>query len=105
MGTRANQPDVATPSSLRNLVYRTTAPCFRNEPRPYCTGVKEKKCPDAVSPHAIRRGSITHFLPQDVPAEIVGDRMNVSRDVLDKDYDKRSADVKLEQRRAYLEEV
>jgi integrase len=92
-------------SSLRNLVYRTSAPCFRNEPCPECTGVKEKKCPEAVSPHALRRGSITHFLTQDVPAEIVGDRMNVSRDVLDKHYDKRSAEVKLEQRRSYLEKV
>lgn len=58
-----------------------------------------------VSPHAIRRGSITHVLSQDVPAEVVGDRMNVSRDVLDKHYDKRSEDVKLEQRRGYLDNV
>ncbi|MEF8893345.1 tyrosine-type recombinase/integrase [Halodesulfurarchaeum sp.] len=91
--------------TIRNHVYRMTAPCFRNEPCPDCTGESEKKCPEAVSPHAIRRGSITHFLTEDVPAEVVGDRMNVSRDVLDKHYDRRSAEVKLEQRRAYLEEV
>jgi hypothetical protein len=35
----------------------------------------------------------------------VGDRMNVSRDVLDKHYDKRSAEVKLEQRRGYLDNI
>jgi hypothetical protein len=58
-----------------------------------------------VNPHPIRRGSITHFLSQDVPVEIVGDRMNVSRDVLGKHYDKRSAKVKLEQRRSCLENV
>jgi hypothetical protein len=58
-----------------------------------------------VNPHAIRRGSITHHLAGDVPAEIVSDRMNVSRDVLDKHYDRRSADVTLEQRRRYLDEA
>ncbi|MFC7230694.1 tyrosine-type recombinase/integrase [Saliphagus sp. GCM10025308] len=92
-------------STLRGVVYRTTAPCFRNDPCPDCTGTDNRKCPEAVSPHAIRRGSITHYLTQDVPVEVVGDRMNVSRNVLDKHYDKRSEDVKLEQRRAYLKEV
>jgi hypothetical protein len=58
-----------------------------------------------VSPHAIRRGSITHFLSQDVPVDIVGQRMDVSRDVVDKHYDKRSAEVKLEQRRKYLDNI
>lgn len=92
-------------STLRNLIYRVTAPCYRGEPCEECTGAAERKCPDAVSPHAIRRGSITHFLSNDVPVEIVGDRMDVSRDVLDKHYDKRSAAVKLEQRRGYLSNV
>jgi hypothetical protein len=58
-----------------------------------------------VSPHAIRRGSITHFLSEDVAAEVVGDRMNVSRKVLEKHYDKRSEEVKLEQRRGSLETI
>lgn len=92
-------------TTIRCLVYRVTAPCFRGEPCSNCTGTADRKCPDAVSPHAIRRGSITHYLSEDVPAEIIGDRMDVSRDVLDKHYDKRSEEVKLEQRRAYLETV
>lgn len=92
-------------TTLRGIVYRTTAPCFRNEPCPDCTGTDDRKCPEAVSPHAIRRGSITHYLTQDVPVEIVGGRMNVSRDVLDKHYDKRSEEVKLEQRRGYLDNI
>jgi hypothetical protein len=58
-----------------------------------------------VSPHAIRRGSITHFLTEDVPTEVVSDRMNVSRDVLEQHYDRRSEEVKLEQRRGYLENI
>ena len=55
-----------------------------------------------VSFHAIRRGSITHFLTEDVPEKIVSDRMNVGQDVLDKRYDKRDESVKVERRRDYI---
>jgi hypothetical protein len=41
----------------------------------------------------------------DVPVEIVGDRMDVSRKVLDKHYDRRSEQVKVEQRRRYLDNI
>lgn len=94
-----------TRSSIRRAVYRTTAPCFRDNPCPDCNGGSGKKCPEAVNPHAIRRGSITHYLTKDVPAEIVSDRMNVSRDALDQHYDKRSEEVKLEQRRGYVDDL
>lgn len=41
--------------------------------------------PDGKSPEtAIRRGSITHHLSEDVPEKVVSDRMNVSLDVLEK---------------------
>ena len=92
-------------TSYRRTVYQTTAPCFRDQPCPDCVDSPERKCPEAVSPHAIRRGSITHYLTEDVPTEVVSDRMNVSRDVLDQHYDRRSNKVKLEQRRGYLEDI
>lgn len=92
-------------TSLRRRVYKVTSPCFRNEPCPDCTESLTGKCGEAANPHAVRRGSITHYLANDVPVEIVSDRMNVSRDVLDKHYDKRSEEVKLEQRRGYLDNV
>ena len=92
-------------TSYRRIVYETTAPCFRDEPCPDCVDNPDRKCPEAVSPHAIRRGSITHYLTEDVPTEVVSDRMNVSRDVLDQHYDRRSEEVKLEQRRGYLEDI
>lgn len=92
-------------SAFRNLVYRVTAPCFRSEPCQNCTNDTEGKCGDAVSPHSIRRGSITNFLSNDVPVEVVSDRMNVGQKVLDQHYDKRSEEVKVEQRRNYLERV
>ncbi len=92
-------------TTIRRNVNRVTAPCYLNESCPDCNHSTQEKCPEAVSPHAIRRGSITHFLTKDVPVEVVSDRMGVSRKVLDKHYDKRSAEVKLEQRRGYLDEV
>lgn len=92
-------------STMRRTVYRITAPCYRDESCPDCNKGTSEKCPEAVSPHAIRRGSITHFLSQDVPVEVVSDRMNVSRKVLDQHYDKRSEEVKLNQRRGYLDNI
>lgn len=92
-------------STMRRMINRITAPCYRNEPCPDCEEEVNAKCPEAVSPHAIRRGSITHFLSEDVPVEIVSDRMNISRRVLGEHYDKRSEEVKLEQRRGYLNNI
>lgn len=92
-------------ATLRRTVYLTTAPCFRGEPCEDCEADSDRKCGEAVSPHSIRRGSITHYLTNDVPVEIIGDRMNVSRKILKKHYDRRSEEVKLEQRRGYLDNI
>ncbi len=103
-------------TTLREIVYRWTRPCQYLGECPHsrkidsCEAMDDKnkaasKCPSSVSPHAIRRGSITHHLSQDVPEKVVSDRMNVGQDVLDKHYDRRSEEVKVEQRRGYLEGV
>jgi site-specific recombinase XerD len=92
-------------TTMRRKIYEITAPCYLNNDCPDCEEGDDRKCPEAVSPHAIRRGSITHYLTEDVPVEVVSDRMDVSRKVLDKHYDKRSAEVKLEQRRGYLDDI
>lgn len=92
-------------ATMRRIIYNVTAPCFLNEDCPDCSRDTDSKCPEAVNPHAVRRGSITHYLTQDVPVEIVSDRMNVSRKILDKHYDKRSEEVKVEQRRSYLDNI
>jgi len=101
-------------NSIRDAVYRITRPCYYGEDCPegrdpddceartypdYC------KCPVNVSTHAIRRGSITYYLTEDVPEAVVSDRMNVGKDVLDKHYDKRDEAVKVEQRRGYLDNL
>ncbi|ELY51071.1 tyrosine-type recombinase/integrase [Natronorubrum bangense] len=101
-------------SSIRDEVYFVTRPCFYGGECPVGRDPDEceatnyghySKCPSNVSPHDIRRGSITHHLSNDIPEKVVSDRMNVGMDVLDIHYDKRSEQVKMEQRRAYLENV
>jgi len=62
----------------------------------------EYKCPSSVSPHAIRRGSITYSLNNDMPDKVVSDRANVSPEVIEQHYDRRSKREKMEQRRDYL---
>ncbi|MFB6202414.1 MAG: tyrosine-type recombinase/integrase [Halorhabdus sp.] len=95
----------AAKTTIRRMIYRITSPCYRNDPCPGCKEKPGSKCPEAVSPHAIRRGSITHFLSKDVPVEVVSDRMDVSQKVLDQHYDKRSEEVKVEQRRKFLDNI
>lgn len=92
-------------TSIRRCIYELTAPCFLDNECPDCNKNVPDKCPEAVSPHDIRRSAITHYLTSDVPIDIVGERMDVSRDIVDKHYDERSQEVKVEQRRDYLDNV
>ena len=92
-------------NTMRRVINRVTAPCYQNKSCSDCKQDSDRKCPKAVSPHAIRRGSITHYLTKGVPIEVIGDRMDVSRKVLDKHHDKRSRELKLEQRRRYLDSI
>lgn len=103
-------------TTLRDVVYRWTRPCQYLGECPHgrqmdsCEALNDhkktaSKCPSSVSPHAIRRGAITHHLSNDVPETVVSDRMNVGQEVIDKHYDRRSEEVKVEQRRQYLEGV
>lgn len=101
-------------STLRDSIYRVSRPCEYTGECPHdreldsCEAIdrnKASKCPSSVSPHAIRRGSITHHLSEDVPEKVVSDRMNVGLDVLEKHYDRRTEDEKAEQRREYLDDL
>jgi site-specific recombinase XerD len=101
-------------SGLRSHVYRFTRPCQVGEECPHdrdpeeCEAVgrdQASKCPSSVSPHAIRRGAITNHLNSDVPENVVGDRANVSKDVLDQHYDQRTERERMEQRRGYLDNI
>lgn len=104
-------------STIRETCYRWTHPCQLNGGHcPHGRDVDScqalggedyapSTCPSSRSPHAWRRGAITHHLTEDVPVDIVSDRMNVSRDVLEAHYDRRTEEVKVEQRREYLSDL
>jgi len=101
-------------TTVRDTVYKATRPCYYTEDCPHDRDLDQceatyhgsySRCPSSVSPHSIRRGSITHHLSEDVPETVVSDRMNVGQEVLDKHYDKRTEEVKVEQRREYLEDI
>lgn len=102
-------------TTIQNYVYSVTTPCMFKDGCPHdreinqcdAAGVRTgaSKCPSTRSPHGVRRGAITHWLSSDVPEPIVGARANVSTDVLDKHYDRRTERKKMEQRRKYLNEI
>lgn len=62
------------------------------------------RCPSSLSPHTIRRGA-TYQLREDIPEKIVSDRCDVSSDVLERHYDRRTDREKMEQRRDFIEDL
>ena len=101
-----------TTSSIRREIYRLTQPCLYTNECPHNRVLDEceakgytntRGCPSSMAPHDIRRGSITEFLSDDIPKEIVADRCDVSLDVIDDHYDQRSMEDKSEQRRKYFQ--
>jgi hypothetical protein len=99
-------------STIRGTTYRLTRPCKVDQGCPHdrdpeeCEAAdgydKASTCPSARSPHDLRRGAITAHLLDEVPKEVVSDRMDVSPDVLDQHYDRRSKRERMNQRRKYL---
>lgn len=94
--------------TMRDWVYNMTHPCYDGSDCPHgreiesCDAVgknEPSRCPSAINPHAIRRGSITFCLNEDVGKDAVSERMNVHDEALDLHYDKRSESEKMEQRR------
>jgi site-specific recombinase XerD len=101
-------------SKIRQMVYAATRPCAYDQPCPHnrdpdsCEAGKytqASKCPSNVSPHDIRRGSITHLLRSDVPKQVVSDRVNSSPETLEKHYSQLTEEEKMEQRREYLDDL
>lgn len=101
-------------SLLRKHIYALTRPCKHSGHCPHgreqssCEATnynKSSKCPSSVSPHPVRRASITRHLNNDWPQELVSEKANVSPDVLDTHYDVRTQEEKRKNRRKYLEEL
>jgi integrase len=107
--TRYGRPHAMT---IASWTYGVTRPCVTTGECPHGRDVDEceaaqrrqdaSKCPSSVSPHAVRRGAITHWLSNDVPTPAVSSRANVDPAVIDKHYDERSEKQRAQQRRKYL---
>lgn len=100
--------------SIRETIYRLTQPCEMGESCPHdrdpetCKAQQHGKragCPSSRSPHGIRRGSITDHLRNGTPQEVVTDRCNVSKEVLEQHYDERNEREKMEIRRDFLRDA
>lgn len=100
--------------SVRRVCYAYTRPCKVGKDCPHGRSEDDCKaanysygceCPDSVSPHPLRRGSITHWLSSGVDDTMVSGRMDVSPDVIEDHYDQRSEREKMEARRQFLENV
>lgn len=95
-------------SNIRALTYSMTRPCQYGGD---CRCVEKhnysyaSRCECSRSPHTLRRGSLTNLLRNDVPKQVVGDRADVSTEVLDKHYDQMTQEEKMEQRRDYLNNI
>ena len=101
-------------TTLRGDCYRYTQPCIRSGECPHGRDIDDcpatdyeraSECPLSESPHALRRGGITNSLQQDWPMKAVGDRANVSEQVLEMHYNQRTEKEKMEQRRDYLDRL
>ncbi|WP_256403691.1 tyrosine-type recombinase/integrase [Halorubrum salinum] len=100
-------------SPIRLTAYRWTQPCRwgdcpHDEDPNTCEFRKREQlrdCPSSRSPHGIRRGAITKHLRDGTPEEVVSDRMNSSRDVIEQHYDERSEREKMRNRRDLIKDL
>lgn len=101
--------------TLQKYIYQWSRPCAIGEECPHDRDPKTcevtqrhdtgYKCPSSVSPHDIRRSSLTHALRNEVPVPAVSGRAIVSADVLDKHYNQMTDLETMEQRRGYFENI
>lgn len=96
-------------SVIRAICYKWTCPQYTGVGTCSCDGRpnqdEAKNCEASVSPHVIRSASITYWRSRDVPVDIVSDRKDVSPDVIEQHYDRRTKEGKAVQRRKYLDNV
>ena len=100
-------------SPIRLTVYRWTQPCrwgdCPHDEDPTTCEYRNREhlrdCPSSRSPHGVRRGSITKHLRDGTPEEVVSDRMNSSREVIEQHYDERSEREKMRLRRDLIKDL
>lgn len=90
---------------MQSAIYEVTSPCFADActvedegPPESCEWTSRSlahNCPASVSPHPIRRASITWHLNQGVPKEVVSERCAVSIGTLELHYDVRTSEERM----------
>ena len=99
-------------STIRNYVYAWTRPCAIGRDCPYgkdpesCDAARRNnwayQCPSSLSCHPVRKGYITSELKSGVPEKVLSERCDVSEGVMEKHYDHRSKEEKMEARKNAL---
>lgn len=102
-------------STIRRVVYKLTRPCAIGESCPHgkspdtceaaSSGDAASRCESSRSPHALRHGSLTELLRENVPTEVICDRGDLTPETLEKYYDERSEEEKRKHRREVLETI
>lgn len=104
----------ASTTALRKNVYAATRPCVYTNECPHQRNINDceatdyavaSKCPSSVSPHALRRGSITAHLNAGIDKWVVSGRMDVSTEVLEKHYDNRTRKERRKGRKNHLSNI
>jgi site-specific recombinase XerD len=99
-------------TTVQRVIYTATRPCHIGNKCPHEKDPKTCeansynlacKCPSSLSPHPLRKGAITYSLNEETPKDVISDRMDVSREILDKHYNKQSMDEQMDTRRKYLD--
>jgi len=95
-------------STIRTYFYAWTRPCAIGMECPYgrdpreCDAAKRNnwafKCPDSLSTHPVRKGYITASLKDAIPKMVLSERCDVSEKILDRHYDFRTKQEKMESR-------
>jgi site-specific recombinase XerD len=102
-----------TEPAIRTIIYQLTRPCMivdcpHDEDPKTCEYMSYNTaggCPSSRSPHGVRRGAMTRMLREGVPEEIVGDRSNSTKEVLEQHYDQRTERERMELRREFIDET
>lgn len=58
-----------------------------------------------MSPNAVRRGYVTEALNPGQPRDVTADRVDMSREVMDKHYDKATKNEQMERREDHLRDI
>lgn len=99
---------------IQRNIYTATRPCFYTGECPHDRDLEDceanryntaSKCPSSKSPHTLRRGYITAALNAGQPLDVTAERTDVSREVLDKNYDARTNNEKRELRSQFLKDI